>query len=273
MTNLLVPIDFSEHASNALEVAAIIAQQQNATITVIHMLGLSEAVLAKNEIQEQEEANYYLKLAKKRFKPFLDNPYLKGIRINKIVQNYKNFNELNTIAHEEHSDLIVMGSHGTSGFNEFFFGSNTEKVVRSANIPVLIIKNPNPNFKVEKILFACSFQDDAIAGLKKIKGFAEIFSAKLKLIYVNTPDNFLSMLEVQDKISKFLFKAMEADQMVDIYNDYSVEQGLINYSRKEKIDIMAIATHGRKGISNFLIGSIGENLANHADYPILTVKL
>ena len=81
------------------------------------------------------------------------------------------------------------------------------------------------------------------------------------------------MDEIQERISKFMYKAMEPKQIVAIYNDYSVEHGLLNYSKKEKFDILAIATHGRKGLSHFFMGSIGEDLANHADLPVLTVKL
>tara|TARA_R110002050_G_scaffold286468_3_gene437004 strand:+ start:87126 stop:87947 length:822 start_codon:yes stop_codon:yes gene_type:complete len=273
MKNILVPIDFSETSSYALQAAATIAKQQDASITVIHMLGLSEAVLDKDEIQEYEEAKYYMALAKKRFKAFLDKPYLKHIKIEKIVQNYKIFSELNSIAREQHADLIVMGSHGTSGFNELFLGSNTEKVVRTSDIPVLIIKSPDSNFKIKKILFACSFDDDSALAFKNVKAFAEKFSAKIKLVYINTPHDFLSMNEIQERISKFMYKAMEPKQIVAIYNDYSEEHGLLNYSKKEKFDILALATHGRKGLSHFFMGSIGEDLANHADLPVLTVKL
>ena len=89
------------------------------------MLRLSEAVLTKDEGQAYEEAKYYLELVRKRFKPFLNNPYLKDIKIRKIVQNYKIFKELNKVVQEQYVDLIVMGSHGTRAINDFFFGSNT----------------------------------------------------------------------------------------------------------------------------------------------------
>ena len=273
MKNILVPIDFSDYATNALQVAASIAKQQNATITVIHMLGISDGVLASNAIQEQAEVQYYLAQAKKRFNAYLDKPYLKDLKITKIIQNYKIFSELNAIALEQHSDLIVMGSHGASGFNELFIGSNTEKVVRTSDIPVLIIKSPIPNFKIKKILFACNFSEEAELAFKNIQTFAEKFSAKLKLIYINTPYNYLSTDETHVLISKFMLKALEPMQKVEIYNDYSVEEGLMNYSKKEKFDLIAIATHGRQGLQHFFIGSISEDLANHSNLPILTIKI
>ncbi len=276
MKKILVPIDFSEHANDALEVAAKIAKLQNASITVLHMLGLSEAILSKDESQDYQEAMYYMNMAKKRFKAFLDKPYLKGIEVHEIVQNYKIFGELNNVAREQHIDLIVMGSHGASGFNEFFTGSNTEKVVRTSDVPVLVVKHRRPEFVIKSILFACDFNDETILAFKNAKAFAANFSAKLALIYVNTPyQSFISSTEIEERISKFLFKAGEDNQEVNIYSDYSVEHGLMNASKKGDYDILAIPTHGRKPLSHFLLGSrsIGEDLANHANLPVLTFKI
>ncbi|UWX54489.1 universal stress protein [Maribacter litopenaei] len=157
MKRILVPVDFSETSTHALEIAALIAKRQKAEIVVLHMLGLSEAVLTKNEIQEYEEAGYYMELAKKRFIPFLDKPYLKNIKIREIVQNYKIFKEFNTLAQEQKIDLIVMGSHGTSGISEVLVGSNTEKVVRTSNVPVLVVKMQNPNSRSKKCFLLVTF--------------------------------------------------------------------------------------------------------------------
>ena len=115
MKRILVPVDFSKPSAHALHIAALIAKQLQAEIVVLHMLGISEAVLTKNEAQEYEEAKYYMNLARKRFKPFLKKPYLEDIKVREIIQNYKDFKELNKVAQEQHIDFIVMGSHGTSG--------------------------------------------------------------------------------------------------------------------------------------------------------------
>ncbi|RTE52407.1 universal stress protein [Arenibacter aquaticus] len=274
MKHILVPTDFSKPSAYALQVAAIIAKEQQAEITVLHMMGISEALITEGELQEFEEAKYFMGLAKKRFKTFLDQPFLKGIKINEVVQNYKIFSEINNIAKEQNIDLIVMGSHGSTGFNEFFVGSNTEKVVRSSDVPVLVIKQPQPDFKIRNILFGCSFGDKMIRPFKAAKEFAQTFNATLKLLYINTPfEDFLSTSETNERIAKFMSKAGESRDRVEIYNDYSVEHGLLNYCKTGNIDVLALPTHGRKGLSHFLIGSIGEDVANHANLPVLTIKI
>jgi nucleotide-binding universal stress UspA family protein len=274
MKHILVPVDFSEYSEYALEAAASIAKQQNADITVIHMMGISEAIIAEEDLLEFEEAKYYMGLAKKRFKSFLDKPYLKGIGIHIIVQNYKVFSELNNVAKEQNIDLIVMGSHGSTGFNEIFIGSNTEKVVRTSQVPVLVIKQQNPNFKIQNILFASSFTDDMVMAYNRVKLMAKQFSAKLKLVYINTPyEDFLSTSEARERMAKFMSKAGDTQSTVEIYNDRSVKNGIVNFSKTEEFDLLALPTHGRKGLAHFLLGSIGEDIANHSKLPVMTFKI
>ena len=116
MKTILVPIDFSDYSEHALEVAAKIAKRHGASLVALHMMGLSQAVLTKDDSQEVFEAMYYMKLADKRFEEFLDRDYLKGLEIQTTVQNYKLFHEIDSVAQEFNADLIVMGSHGSRGF-------------------------------------------------------------------------------------------------------------------------------------------------------------
>lgn len=279
MKKILVPVDFSEYSENALQVAATIAKQQNAEIIVLHMLGLSEAVLTKNEAQEVSEAMYYMKLAEKRFATFLDKDYLKGIKISETVQNYKIFSEVNEVAHENDVDLIIMGSHGVSGLREeVFIGSNTEKVVRTSDVPVLVIKNPGDNFKMKEVVFACDFKMENLRPYRNAMKLFETLGSNVHLLYVNLPgDQFRSSDQMEDRIKEFLFKAdagnLEMHDKVVYYSDYSVESGVFNYSNKIDADVIAIPTQGRRGLAHFFSGSIGEDIANHANKPVITFKI
>ncbi len=279
MKKILVPIDFSEYSEYALKAAAILAKQQNAEIIVLHMLGLSEAVLIKDETQEANEAMFYMKLAEKRFSTFLDKEYLKGIKVTETVQNYKIFSEINEVAHEKEADLVVMGSHGVSGLREeVFIGSNTEKVVRTSDIPVLVIKNPVDDFTLDNVVFASDFKIENITAYHKAKKLFNSLNATIHLLYVNLPgEQFRSSDQIEERVKEFLFKAdegsLEMYNKVVYYNDYSVESGVFNYSKKIKADCIAIPTHGRRGLAHFFNGSIGEDIANHANRPVITFKI
>lgn len=278
MKRILVPVDFSEHAGFALEVAAILARTYESEIIVLHMLGLSEAYLTKDESQEFAEAHYYMKLAKTRFDRFLDKPYLKDLDMREMVQNYKIFSEVNQIATEQDVDLIVMGSHGTGGLSELFVGSNTEKVVRSSEIPVLVIKARRPEFKPEKVVFATDFNIEGLSAYNRIRKLVSKWDAEICLVYVNLPnERFRSSKEKQATANSFIEAAhggkMPPKTTIRFVSDYTIEGGIYFMAEEINADLIAIPTHGRSGLVHFFKGSVGEDLANHAKLPVISCKM
>lgn len=278
MKKILVPTDFSKPSENALEVAASIAKKHNAEIVVLHMMGLSGNVVTKNESREVFEAMYYMRLAEKRFADLLDKDYLKGITVSDTVHNYTAFGEINDIAMETKIDLIVMGSHGSTGLKEVFVGSNTEKVVRTSKIPVLVIKHQAENFNPKQGIFACDFLTNAIGPYKRAKRMFEHLGMDMELLYINLAGDFRSTREIEKRILKFLTDA-EVDNPLSTlnkvvqYNDYSVEAGIFGYSQVANADLIALPTQGRQGLAHFFSGSIGEDVVNHSDLPVMTFRV
>jgi len=275
---ILVPVDFSEHSEYALEVAAQIAKQKNAELIVVHMLGISEVIISHDDPIEIREAIYYLKLAKKRFSEFLVKDYLKGLKVTDMVHNYRVFREINDVALKVDADLIVMGSHGSSGLSEVFVGSNTEKVVRSSEVPVLVIKKRRKNFQFENVVFACDFDMDNIEAYRKAMKLCKQFDATVHLLYINLPaERFRSTAQMEERVRVFLDKADNGDynnlENVIYRDDYTVEQGIYTFSNKINADLIVVSTHGRRGLAHFFFGSVGEDVANHAETPVLTFRI
>jgi nucleotide-binding universal stress UspA family protein len=273
MKTIIVPVDFSQQSEYALEVASSLAKEHKAEIIVLHMLELNYAMISSSEAYHPEQTVFLLKAAEKRLADFLDKQYLKDIKITPVIKHYKVFSEVNEIAKKHDADLIVMGSHGTDGLEEIFIGSNAERVVRNSEIPVIVVKKHRPAFKVKNFVFACDLRKETLPAFHKAREFAEKLGASLKVVYVNTPgDHFLSAGDMDEQISKFLDLA-GVDVTVETYCDYSVERGVLNYSESTGADLVGIPTHGRKGISHFFMGSIGEDIANHSTIPVVTFKI
>ncbi|MAX69982.1 MAG: universal stress protein UspA [Flavobacteriaceae bacterium] len=277
MKKIIVPVDFSEYSEFALEAAANLAQKYDSEIIVLHMLELSNAIITANNDSLNEEAVFYLKLAEQRFDNFLDKPYLKGIKVSPVVKHFKVWNEVNDVANEHHANLIVMGSHGASGVKEVFLGSNTEKVVRYADIPVLVVKHNPILMDFENGVFASDFSEEAIAPYIKAKNTFDKLNVKLHLVYVNTPDgNFKSTSEIDKKVTHFLKKAdghLDNLDNVHVVSDYTIEEGILNFANTIGADVIAVATHGRRGLAHFFEGSISEDIANHSTLPVMTFKI
>jgi len=206
----------------------------------------------------------------------MNQDFLKGVKITPIIKHFKVFKEVSEVAEEIKADFIIMGSRGASGIKGALVGSNTEKVVRHSNIPVLVIKREMKNFSIKTIAFASDFHEENIPAFQKVKDFAKKFNANIKLLYINTPTSrFRSTPEIREQMRVFLNKnkmSIHAEEIV-IFSDYSIEDGILNGAEHLRADIITIPTHGRKGLQKLLSGSISEDIANHAGIPVMTIKI
>ena len=274
MKKILVPTDFSKEAENALRVAAQLAKKHDAEIYLLHLIELPlhqiDALGLKGDLPE---VMFFMKLAHKRFEEVMDEDFLDGVTVHETVEFHQSFTDLIKTCHKNNVDLIVMGSHGISGLKEMFIGSNTEKVVRTSDIPVLVIKNEHNHFEVNDFVFASDFKNDNKETYKQAALLAEAFNAKLHLVMVNTANNFTTSAVAKERISNFTKDYTFENQSINIYNDETVEQGILNFSQSINADLIGISTHGRQGIAHFFNSSVSSDLVNHAKRPVITFKI
>lgn len=273
MKRILVPTDFSVHAEHALKTAAKIAKKNKSKIILIHMLELpmvsNDAV---TRAREMPELILFKNKAVERLNSILSASYLEGIELEKMIQFEMAFEGIIESAIKKEVDLIVMGSHGASGFQEMFIGSNTEKVVRNSTIPVLVVKE-NTDFKVDNFVFASDFSEAMKEPFKKAVAFAKAFDAHLHLLTVNTPNNFKSTRVAKKILADFVADFDLENYSTHIYSDINVEKGILHFANDIDADLIGMSTHGRKGLSHFLNGSISEDLVNHAQKSVITFKI
>ncbi|MBZ9777356.1 universal stress protein [Psychroflexus sp. CAK8W] len=278
MKRILVPTDFSLPADNALKVAAQIAKKYDGEIYILHLLELPlQLIDPLNEGigGDLPESMFFLKLAHKKFAELLDKMsyHLEGIKIHEVVEfNSTSDGVLSTVKKYD-CDIIVMGSNGSDCLQDIFIGSNTEKVVRSSKIPVLVIKKEMPIFKIENFAFVSNLTIKNRKAFKSAFEFSKILNAQLHLAYINTPNKFKTTEEIDSFLDEFISGINYDISQFHIYNDVTVERGIRNFSSKINADLIGIGTHGRKGISHFISGSIAEGVVNHVQTPILTFKI
>lgn len=274
MKRILVPTDFSAYAEDALKAAAQIAKKNNSEIFLLHMLELphqmSDAITGGSSIPE---VMLFMEKAQEMFEKIKERSYLKDILITEAVQFEKAFDGIITFSKKNKIDLIVMGSHGTSGFEEMLIGSNTEKIVRHSEIPVLVIKKNKDNFKTDTIVFASDFSKEAKKPFKKLIKFASIFDSNLDLVMICTPNSFKTTTIAEKTMKDFVSDFKIKKYNTHIYNDANVEKGILNFTNNTNGDIIAICTHNRTALSHFFNGSISEDLVNHANKPVLAFKI
>lgn len=274
MKRILVPTDFSSHAEYALKVAAQLARQNNSEIILLHMLELptqgSDALGSGSDIPE---IMFFKNKAISRLESLMDADYLQGITISEAVQFEKAFEGIITVSKKNNVDFIVMGSHGASGFREMFIGSNTEKVVRLSDVPVLVIKNEIPLFATENFVFASDFSAEIKKPFRQLLDLARVFNSHLNLVMINTPNSFKATNVAEQIMTDFLQDCDYPNYSTHIYNDVNVEKGILNFANSVDADLIGMCTHGRTGFAHFFNGSISEDLVNHAVRPVVTFKI
>ena len=90
---------------------------------------------------------------------------------------------------------------------------------------------------------------------------------------VNTPNKFVTSANANKRMEKFTEDFNFSNYTTNIYNDLSIEKGIMNFSESIHADLIGMSTHGRQGISHFFNGSISEDLVNHAKRPVITFKI
>lgn len=274
MKRILVPVDFSSYSIEALKVAAQIARKNNYQIILLHLLELPhQANDAFGNGNSIPEIVYFKNKAIEKLEELMDSDFLKGIEVFESIEFKKVDEGVIDASTKNNVDLIIMGSHGTSGFKEALVGSNTEKIVRFSNIPVLVIKKGVKEFKATNFVFASDFSKETRKPFRKMLEFAKIFNSKLFLVTICTPASFKTTAATEKIMTDFIANFDVDEYSSHIFNDTNIENGIINFSNQVDADLIGICTHGRTGLAHFFNGSIGEDLVNHASKAVITFKI
>ncbi len=284
MKNLLFLTDFSETADKALDVAVSLAKQLGTGLHVMHSLNTSQQYInmsmsstgdlgmpgiqpdiIMNAIKEQNER------ANTEMAKIAEHLGNEGIEVNTVISEEDVTHDANDYIESNQIDLVVMGTHGASGFKEAFIGSNAQKMVRSCEIPVLTISNKVEKFVPTKMVYASDFHEEEVnEKINSAKKFAVALGAELHLVFVNTPAYFEDTESSMKRLHKIADEFELNPKNIAIYNDFTIEDGIIAYANSVNADMIAITTHGFKGIKKLLNDNITEALVNHAAKPVLS---
>jgi nucleotide-binding universal stress UspA family protein len=274
MKKIVVPCDFSEPSVEAFKFAIDIASHSGGKVTVLKVIDLPIVVYGASidmpaynfsptllkELEEDAEKSYKKMLQK----------FGKGIaNCNFSVVQGPTSAMIRDFIEEKKFDLVVMGTKGASGMEEFFVGSNTEKIVRFSKVPVFAIHKAIPITSIKDIVFPTSLHLDQSDFIKKLKLLQDFFKARLHILYLNTPYNFIRDNELKEYARHFKF----TNFTLNLRQDHYEPDGITSFAKEIKADVLAMATHGRKGLSHFISGSITEDVVNHVTCPIWTYSL
>jgi len=275
MYKILVPVDFSEKSEFAVKMSAQIGKKIKTEIHLLHLVELPSGIIdmgAGSNFSIPASMMYLRKVKEKII--HLKNTFFDSDQIIKYSIKFENpFEGIRDYAIKIDANLIVMGSKGVSDFEEMIIGSNTEKVVRTSNIPVIVVKTDTNKFKFKKLIFASNYDDENKVAFKDFLAFAKKFNSQIHLLKINTVSNFESSYATHKKIKNFIKDFDIKRKTITIYNDASVVKGIINFAKEIDADLISLTTHGRSGLSSLFNGSIAKSVSKNILRPVITFKI
>jgi nucleotide-binding universal stress UspA family protein len=276
MKKILVPCDFSKPAINAFRFALDVAARSKG---VVYLLNIVELPVLHDTVMmpvlnfEAELLKELKERAEKSFAKITSRHGVEGVKVVGEVVFGSVSREIQEFTKAQGIDLVVMGTHGASGIREMVVGSNAEKIVRNSMVPVLVVKEYSRR-AIKNIVFPNTLEtEDQEELTMKVKALQNFFKAHLHIVWINTPLNFTSDTQTIKRLEDFVKRFMIKDCTIHVFNHRDEESGIIEFTNSVKGDMIAMATHGRKGISHLLNGSLAEDVVNHTKGLVWTYSL
>ncbi len=281
MQSILHLTDFSETAREGYRYAIAVAKMHNALIHIVHVYdrpyasiayqgGLSAVIDVEMDRRIREELHNHLKA-------YAQSEDRKGVEVHiHLIADYTVWRVSDYIDKYPGVGLIVMGTRGaTSLWHGGLFGTNTARLIRHSPVPVLAIHPKNTYKPYEKVLIPVDiFEEKSLSILQKALEFLKSWpQVHITLAVINTPYVFYDTPTIQGFAERLRSQISYSSWELKVYNDISVEEGLRQAMESEKADLLIMGTHARKGLAQFLFGSITENVAQHLSYPLLAIPM
>ncbi len=264
---ILVPLDGSKLAERSLELADSLTGGRQAAIILLRVPVLKGYQLPEEEAGQRwdrQEADSYLAeiMARPRHPELLmDKRVMEGDEAAVIVDT----------AVEDNVDLLIMSTHGRSGFGRWLLGSVAERVLRTAPCPMLVVRYADPIRRILIPLDGSPLAEKAIVpGLET----ALRLGAQVTLLRVagETGDGYMKPQTAYTYLQA-VADEIEGDTAVDIVVPTGpVAATIIEFVNTANIDLIAMTTHGFTGSSRWVYGQITEKVMRGADASLLVIR-
>jgi len=272
MKKIIVPIDFSKDSINALEHAIWIANTVGADLRIIHVTKSKNFELPFTienfDKMVGKSLDEFMQMIYKKFKSKVKGNLDYKIRIGKV------YREIVNQAKYDDAYMIVMGTHGVSGFEEMWIGSNAYRVVSNAPCPVLTIRHGFRKCIVGSIVLPIDITNDTRQKVPFTTEMAKILKSTVHILLVSesTSAAITKKLEnygkqVQEYLDKNGVKHTLARSTGDNITELTIE-----YAQSVGADIISIMTEQSTNPSNLWLGAYAQQMVNHSPLPVLSIR-
>jgi nucleotide-binding universal stress UspA family protein len=268
---IVVAIDFSDCSINALEHAISIAQKAEADLKMVWVnKGTQERnVTLKNHDQAIADAKKYFEEMVAIYQPKMVHS-----KISYTVREGKVYREIVSQAREDDAFLIVAGTHGSSGFEEFWIGSNAQKIVSASFCPVITIRGGvNIDRNLTKIVVPIDSTPETRQKVPFTALIAKYFYARMHILTLYSTQVEAvrrNVDEYTNQVKEYL-KENEIDHQVEAVEADNLTDKTIEYALKVDANLISIMTEQEKTTKNLWLGPYAQQMVNHSPVPVLSI--
>ncbi len=270
MKRIVVGIDFSDNSFNALEHAILIAKKANMSVTMVWVdhIDYSKEIFNIDPTHRLDAVAKQFNELMKKYKGCCNN-------IDFVVRKGKVYSEICDVADELKAYMIVVGTHGLSGFEEFWSGSNANRIVSASNVPVLTIRGGNDiSQNLDRIVLPLDSTKVTREKIPITADLAKYFDSEVHILGLQTSSHtdiryrikaYVAQAEdyFKERNIKFVSAFMDSDQITD---------DTLEYAKKIKANMISIMTEQETTTSNLWMGPYASQMVNHSPFPVLSVK-
>jgi nucleotide-binding universal stress UspA family protein len=296
---ILCPVDFSDFSRRALDHAIAIARWYESTVTALHVFSpapvtawgpgpvVFEPIVLTAVDREQLLADT---------KAFIEAETAPGVAIEAVVREGHTAAEIVDQATNMSADLLVIGTHGRSGFERLLLGSTTEKVLRKARCPVLTVPRrlpdavPSGPVLFKQILCAVDFSESSLTALKYALSLAQEADGCLTVVHVlgaefvgqvGIGEEHVSLAAFQrqheEEARNLLEKAVPESTAAYCKADTMLLRGkawreILRIACDRQAELIVMGVHGRGAADLMFFGSTTQHVVREATCPVLTLR-
>lgn len=288
---ILLATDGSQGSATAEAYACALAQSWGASLTVMSVLEFPPGMnpdYAVNRLYLDE----LMKEVTTKLVDLKARAVALGISVQSYIATGIPSEEVLAVARAEDADLVVVGTRGKTGLEHVLLGSTAERIIRMAPCPVLTVpaakQRAGEGLKatVTRMLVPVDFSGCSLDALEYGALIAQRSKTSLKLFHVLEPVSYgldftLPQMAQRESskaaITKRLSDLVSALTSVGLASDFLISGGLpadsiLDAARAQSVDVIVMGTHGRRGLSHALFGSVAESVLRRSSCPVLTVR-
>lgn len=273
MANIIAAIDFSDCSVNALEHAVSIASRGALDI---HMIWVNNPSDTRTTIYSDSSSDLINEI-RRQFIRLVEKytPELPDSTIDFVIREGKVYREIIDEAKEMNSLCIVLGTHGVSGFEPFWIGSNANKLISVAPCPVITMrKGVDIKKGIKTILMPVDSTLDTRQKVPFTTYLAQLFESEIYVlsIYASKYKNIQKRVDVYtDQVCSYL-----EDEGIkyhrDVINCDNLTSGTIDYAKRINANLISIMTEQETSPFNLLVGPYAQQMVNNSPYPVMSIN-